>query len=251
MSDDIALTFVNSFEPYKGYWKKSEDYSLRLAESILKKRNTRKILDVGCGQGRLFERFSRQFQYVLGVDPDTVRVSRALEEVRRKGYANVEVKVGVIRDIELPENFFDAVFCCHVIQHMHTNKLQPFLKRTNQVLNEHGVLVLFFAHSKCKCDIFRQVFIKNDKIIWNEISEITFNTLIKSSKAKILPVRMFSIENLKQLLKSQFSILSIRVFNEFYPRNLLDNIVFRDHLINLPFLKYLFGGDVMIIAKKI
>lgn len=69
----------------------------------------RRVLDVGCGDGRLSFVCARQGAEVLGFDPDEEAVAIARAETPRELRQRLRFEVAHAREIELPKGEFDLV----------------------------------------------------------------------------------------------------------------------------------------------
>ena len=248
--DRIALAYAEKHEPFRGYWRRSEDRALSIAERIVrgKKGLLHQFLDVGCGEGRLLERFAKQSSVVVAIEPDPTRAAAALEKVWAQGLRNVQVFQSRVEGAVLPAGTFDAALCSHVIQHARSDEAQGIIQGIHRLLKPKGFLVLLTTHARRRDDVFRSVR-KEDAVLEKGLTEREFNDLVVNNHG-VLPVRLFSSRSLRELLKEWFSVVRLRVLNSFYPPVFLDRLFFRDRLINLPFVNNYFGEDVMIVARK-
>jgi len=71
-----------------------------------------RFLDVGCGNGWLLAEMAALGWQVAGIDPDPKAVATA----RNSGF---DAQVGDLADQDYPENYFDTVSLCHVVEHVH------------------------------------------------------------------------------------------------------------------------------------
>jgi SAM-dependent methyltransferase len=70
-----------------------------------------RVLDIGCGDGRFLAAMRARGWTVAGIEPDPAAVRAA----RGRG---IDVHVGVLDDVELPDASFDVVTMSHVIEHV-------------------------------------------------------------------------------------------------------------------------------------
>jgi alkylated DNA repair protein alkB family protein 8 len=102
-----------------------------------------KILDLGCGNGRLLELLKDKGVEYIGVDN-----SRALIKIAQERYnkiPNVEYRfvVADALDLSFPENSFDAVISLAVLHHIPSvEKRKKFFREVKRVLKPEGILIL-------------------------------------------------------------------------------------------------------------
>lgn len=96
-----------------------------------------KVLDVGCGNGRVFEVLKEKKVDYLGID-----FSEGLVEEAKKRYPKAKFKV---RDITKKEtwrgfsNQFDFIFCLAVLHHLPSKKLRnEVIKKLRNSLKDNG-----------------------------------------------------------------------------------------------------------------
>lgn len=243
--DSLTSQIIDKKEPFEGYWEKSENEVLSHAEKFIDQKDA-SILDIGCGEGRLFGRFKPYASKITGVEPDEARREKAVEEAE-----SIEIDVDVRSEGFLDADFeekFDIILCSHVIQHVNTSDLEDLALGLRKNLSEGGLLIITTSHSCSRNDIFMKSYFDNGPVEEEEVSEQEFNSLVINNE-NILPVHLFTLENLEILLKG-FEFRSTRVFHELHSVTLLDYLIFRDKWINLPFLKKRMGRDVMVVAEK-
>ncbi len=69
----------------------------------------RRILDVGCGDGRLALGAARYAQEVIGLDPDPEAIRSAKQRAREAGIRNARFVVGAGQELAFPDGRFDVV----------------------------------------------------------------------------------------------------------------------------------------------
>jgi ubiquinone/menaquinone biosynthesis C-methylase UbiE len=218
VDDKITNSLIKSKEPYKDYWKKSEDYALLFAEKIFERKYQR-MLDLGAGGGRLTIKFSKYFNEITIIEPDKERFQKAKENIKRKNINFIQTS---FLSSKLSKDYFDVVICSHMIQHIKTKDITSTINKIRNTLKKNGILILLTNHSRKDYDVFTKLFLRNDIVKELKISENEFNSLITNRKM-ILPVHLFTMRTLKKILDN-FSIIKSKVFH--------------------------FGRDVFIIARK-
>ena len=68
-----------------------------------------RVLEVGCGDGRLTRRILRAARHVVGIDPDRDQITRAREFTSRLLRRRVRYEVGAAEDLPFGPRSFDVV----------------------------------------------------------------------------------------------------------------------------------------------
>jgi len=99
--------------------------------------NTR-ILDLGCGNGRLYELFKDKIVSYCGID-----ISEKLIEIAQERYPGVMFRVGDALNLPFSDNFFDKAFGVAVFHHIPSKEFRlRFLSEAKRVLKPKGQLFL-------------------------------------------------------------------------------------------------------------
>ncbi len=116
----------------------SDQFSVRaITEYLISLRGVKKILDVGCADGKLLGRFNDKFD-IYGVDIS----SRFVKFAKRNG---LKAKVADLeKKIPFPDDFFDVIVIHHVLEHVLNT--DNFLSECNRVLTKNGVILLTFPN---------------------------------------------------------------------------------------------------------
>ncbi|MDP3244492.1 MAG: methyltransferase domain-containing protein [bacterium] len=101
-----------------------------------------RVLDAGCGNGRLMDLFAgRRIDYT-GVDNTEAFIQIARERCRRQDF-KCQIIFGDILNLPFEEEEFNAVACVAVLHHVPGEKLrQQALKEIQRVLKPGGILLL-------------------------------------------------------------------------------------------------------------
>ena len=99
-----------------------------------------RVLEIGCGVGRMTRWFAEEFLEVCGVDISEKMIEDA--SLRLRNYPNVALQKGSGRDLGgLPENLFDLAFSYIVFQHIPSRAvIQSYIREAARVLKPGGVL---------------------------------------------------------------------------------------------------------------
>jgi ubiquinone/menaquinone biosynthesis C-methylase UbiE len=166
--------------------------------------NNDRILDLGCGNGRLSELFR-----VKAVDYYGVDFSQKLIDIARERYPHLKFQVADALNLPFPSNFFDKVFSIAVLHHIPSKELRlQFLKETKRILRPKGLVIL---------SVWNFSFFKNLNFLIKSIS-LKFRKNMDFGDAFILwgndllrYVHVFSEKEIKSLFqKSGFKIVEVR-----------------------------------------
>ncbi len=248
IDDKASIIWIENEEPFKGYWNKSDKYILAYVEKYFKNRFFDKMIDVGCGRGRLIYQFYKYFNQTVALEPDSNRLGDVTKWIKKHDINNVSTINTSFLKSNLQDNFYDVIICSHVIQHISSNDIAPFFKKMYRIFKKDGLLILFTTHSMKKRNIFLKSVIKNGKVVEPIIEKAEFERII-SNDIGILPCCLFSLDYLNNIL-IDFKILKRKLHHALYKYNFIDKLILRDKLINFPFLKNRFGTDVLYICKK-
>jgi ubiquinone/menaquinone biosynthesis C-methylase UbiE len=69
----------------------------------------KRVLDLGCGDGRFAFAFARFASKVDGLDPDAEAIAAARHAARKTGVRNVRFAVGAAQHLPYPDSAFDVV----------------------------------------------------------------------------------------------------------------------------------------------
>ena len=69
----------------------------------------KRVLDLGCGDGRLALGVAPFARSVVGIDPDPPLIAMARARAKESGVANVRFEVGAGQSLELTDSSFDVV----------------------------------------------------------------------------------------------------------------------------------------------
>ena len=69
----------------------------------------RRVLEVGCGEGRLTCRYAERAGAVLAIDPDPAAIARFDDEIPPPLRRHVDMRVGTIVTLGEPDGSFDVV----------------------------------------------------------------------------------------------------------------------------------------------
>jgi ubiquinone/menaquinone biosynthesis C-methylase UbiE len=107
-----------------------------------------RVLDVGCGPGRLARVFAERVAptgEVVGIDAAVEMINRASSQARRRRAA-ATFQVGFAQDLPFPDASFDAVGCTLALHHVAENDQQTAVEEMYRVLKPGGRLLIAEFH---------------------------------------------------------------------------------------------------------
>src|SRR5215472_2145083 len=69
----------------------------------------KRVLDLGCGDGRFALGVAQHASVVEGLDPDAAAIAAARRNARKSGVRNVRFSVGAAQQLPFPDEAFDVV----------------------------------------------------------------------------------------------------------------------------------------------
>lgn len=193
--DRLTIELINT--EYDGpYWEKSEAAVLEKAGEAIKalpeKDDRKRLLDLGCGKGRLIGTFARWVDEIVAVEPDSSRFSEAAEAgalADKLTGKEIDVRNGDITCVE-EGSMFDVVLSSHVIQHITRDMARSMIEQIAAKLEEGGLLILTTTHTaRCEDEFFREES-KDGKRVSTSITGEEFDALFGTEG--VLPVRIYS-----------------------------------------------------------
>ena len=120
----------------KVFLKPQEDM-LKVAE-VFKKNDVKKVLDLGCGTGLLFNQVAEQAKDIIGADLSHKLLVRAKKNA--KIFSNVSLTQADADYLPFEEDVFDCVFLFTVLQNM--PKPSKTMKEIKRILRRDGNVVV-------------------------------------------------------------------------------------------------------------
>jgi SAM-dependent methyltransferase len=77
---------------------------------VLRRARGKEVLDIGCGPGEFTLRVAKKAKLVVGVDPSSVALRLARENLRKSGLRNASFRKGVAEDLPFANGAFDLAY---------------------------------------------------------------------------------------------------------------------------------------------
>jgi SAM-dependent methyltransferase len=246
--DRLALAYDEANEPYPGYWRRSEEYALQKGERIVGDPHRKRLLDLGCGMGRMLRRFAPRFKEVTGIEPDRQRASHAFALVEQAGLENVRVVNGQLTSCCDREKAFDVVLCSHVLQHVSVSMAREIIRNISVNLAPDGILILLTTRTRQESDIFTISSLSVRGVSSRSIGKEEFSHFSQVPVGH-LPVRLFCEDSLRDLVSARFRVETILPYRFLSSRRWIDSFVLRDQLYNGCRMRIGSATNQMLIAR--
>jgi len=177
------------------------------------------VLDLGCGNGRLYELFKFKIVGYYGIDN-----SEELIEIAKIRYPRANFQVGDALNLPFSDNFFDNVFSVAVFHHIPSKEFRfKFLQEAKRVLKPGGKLILTVWYFSGWEKVL--LFLKNLFLKILGMSKFDFDdNFINWGKKTRRYVHYFSRAEIKKLVKkSGLKIKEIKILKR--PRGKEGNIL--------------------------
>ncbi len=133
------LQIMTDYNSFAGQFSQTREYLWDDIKSLFKyiKEND-KVLDIGCGNGRLYHVLKEKQILYTGLD-----LSEELIKISKTKYPEVDFKVGDMKKLPFLADSFDAVFCIAAFHHLATaeERLQT-LREMKRVVKPVGKILL-------------------------------------------------------------------------------------------------------------
>ncbi len=138
-----------------------------------------RILDIGCGNGRLYQLFDGLSIAYAGADH-----SEALIDIAKKKYPSGIFIVSDMTKLPFPNESFDVIFCIAVFHHLPTEKTRmSAVREMKRVLKKNGRVVMM------NWNLLRS----QKSLVFSQKSKKPIHTIVpwKDSKGKVLGERHY------------------------------------------------------------
>ncbi|MEG3930484.1 class I SAM-dependent methyltransferase [Microcoleus sp. T3_B1] len=216
----------------ESYYNNPCSFHFRIKDLIsqLQLRGDEKILDVGCGDGRLTVEISKYLPqgYVIGLDCFPEIIEFAKGKFNRENHPNVEFQLGDARSLEF-EKSFDVIVSFEALHYIHDHI--PLLTRFKEALKPSGKILLLFLSegSNNSIQFIVQELLLHSK--WKELKNFhyqfyspadykemlqTVGFCTNSVEVFSLPLKHNSKIEIKQHLEKEWISLTSRIPQEIY-----------------------------------
>ncbi|MBI2542862.1 MAG: class I SAM-dependent methyltransferase [Candidatus Aenigmarchaeota archaeon] len=196
----------------------------QLIYGIIERNNFKKVLEAGCGTGRILLYLAFKGLECHGIDPSRNMLSQ-FKRKTGKYDIDVQLKVGDIEDMPYGQNTFDCTFTMHVLMHLPDYK--KAFKEMYRVTKKNGIVI---------CDF------PNENSPWTKLS-----MFIEPNRER---TRLFTIQELKEFFNG-YDYEMTGVFSyarTFYKIPIIQHAVaFLENFLPLPLW---FRRHLFVIVRK-
>jgi 2-polyprenyl-3-methyl-5-hydroxy-6-metoxy-1,4-benzoquinol methylase len=231
-SQNIEQDHSERYSNYKA-WNNEKFYAIKVFKNILKLKNIKKYLDIGCADGS----FAKKIKDSMNVEAYGIDVSKkAITKAKQKGiiarYHNVSNK------LPYNSNYFNLITSCEVIEHVYDTDF--LLIEINRCLKKKGIFIITTPNLTSLPNRIKILFGKYP----NYVPEYKMGGAghIRAYTSEVLQ---------KQLKDNNFDI--IRVLSPNIPFPMISpniSLIFKQIAIKLGDYIPTFGSHLIIIARK-
>jgi len=117
---------------------------------LLKKRQAKRVLDLGCGSGRHMLYLAKQGFEVYGIDIAEEGVGLAKERFKEAGLkANFKLSP-IHKKLPYKDNFFDALISLRVLNHGKIEEIRKTIGEIERVLKPQGLIFITVIRKPCR-----------------------------------------------------------------------------------------------------
>lgn len=209
--DDVLTCQLIDNEFDGRYWGESEKFIIKeINDELVKFNEPVKMLDVGCGMGRLFGEFAPYVESIAAVEPDRDRFSASVKEAESFG-GKVSVRNGDVSLIGDDEKY-SFVLISHILQHIKDESIAQMLDAVTEHLLPGGIVAVTTTHTSEESDLFFKEFSIDGERQSEEIDYDGFNECFSSEN--VLPVRLFAEDTVKKLFTSRgYSLVNRKYYH--------------------------------------
>jgi cyclopropane fatty-acyl-phospholipid synthase-like methyltransferase len=107
-----------------------------------------KVLDFGCGVGRVLIPLARRFESAVGLDVSDSYLRLCQENLKATGLAHVVLRKSDDNLTEIQNQKFDLIHSCHVLQHISVKRGLKIFSKILDSLHPAGIGVVHFPFSR-------------------------------------------------------------------------------------------------------
>ncbi len=123
--------------PIKGVSAETKEF----LKTIQKSTKTGRVMDIGCGEGRMCIFFEKNGYHAYGIDYSETAIKRAKKSAKEEG-VQPDFRTGNVLELPYPGNFFDVAVDWSVFDHIEPENHELYLDNLLRVLRKGGFYML-------------------------------------------------------------------------------------------------------------
>lgn len=166
------------------------------------------VLDIGCGNGELVYRLSRNCRYIYGLDYSENALSFSKKYINQFP-DNIQKKICLLcadgSQLPFKDNSLDYIFSVDVFEHLREDELKDLVKEMYRILKKGARFIVFTSPNIEYVNLGYRYWIKPINIIFNPVSRLIFKKeLMVVSRHNQDPrhINLHSVKSLQQAFKN-------------------------------------------------
>ena len=178
------------------------DSDQRIAEKIFQfvDLKGKRVLEVGCGNGRISLLLASKADQLIAIDPDKLKI----EEAKARG-VGVEFYVGSGENLDFPDNVFDVIIFTLSLHHQNSEQA---LKEAKRVLKEGGTILVIEPAVDGEVEKLLSLLVNEDQAKL-DAQEAIIECGLKINQSQNFTAK-WSFDNIEDLQKSPFDYYEMR-----------------------------------------
>lgn len=178
------------------------DSDQRIAEKIFQfvDLKGKRVLEVGCGNGRISLLLASKADQLIAIDPDKLKI----EEAKARG-VGVEFYVGSGENLDFPDNVFDVIIFTLSLHHQDSEQA---LKEAKRVLKEGGTILVIEPAVDGEVEKLLSLLVNEDQAKL-DAQEAIIECGLKINQSQNFTAK-WSFDNIEDLQKSPFDYYEMR-----------------------------------------
>ena len=178
------------------------DSDQRIAEKIFQfvDLKGKRVLEVGCGNGRISSLLASKADQLIAIDPDKLKI----EEAKARG-VGVDFYVGSGENLDFPDNVFDVIIFTLSLHHQDSEQA---LKEAKRVFKEGGTILVIEPAVDGEVEKLLSLLVNEDQAKL-DAQEAIIECGLKINQSQNFTAK-WSFDNIEDLQKSPFDYYEMR-----------------------------------------
>jgi ubiquinone/menaquinone biosynthesis C-methylase UbiE len=172
----VSTHFDSIAESYAEHYTSGSFFSyyfeqrLNIVFNILNSFDQVKVLDVGCGPGKMAEYSIDRGHEFYGIDISEKMIESCLKKFKHVDSAHFSV--GKLQSLEFPDSFFDVILYMGVLEYIDPDEIDIAVSELARVLKPSGTVILSLSYSHSFFRWYRRMRNRIEAILTREKNDI-------------------------------------------------------------------------------